>query len=148
MIQELAQKHAQKLRFGIVGAANTALDFGILFLLVHFGLDKIAANYISTSVAFIFSFFVNRSFTFKSKGGNLKKQFATFLAVTMVGLWIIQPLIITGVTSLITPMHLQASLSLLVAKLVATVASLIWNYIMYARFVFVAPKPTDDSKES
>jgi putative flippase GtrA len=148
MIQDLAKKHAQKLRFGIVGAANTVLDFGILFLLVHLGLDKIVANYISTSIAFCSSFYFNRKFTFKAKGGNLKKEIALFLVVTMIGLWVIQPLVIAGVAALITPLHLQSSLALLSEKLVATVASLIWNYIMYAKFVFPAPKQDQESKEA
>jgi len=135
-VKGLAVKHAQKLRFGIVGGANTLLDFGILFLLVHLGLDKIVGNYISTSIAFISSFYFNRTFTFKSTSKNVKRQIVLFLVVTMFGLWVIQPLVITGVSALLAPLGLQASLSLLVAKLIATVASLIWNYIMYARFVF------------
>jgi len=133
---ELVKKHAEKLRFAIVGAANTALDFAILFILVALGLDKIPANYISTFVSFIFSFFVNKSFTFKSTTGNAKKQFALFIAVTIVALWVIQPLVITGVVIALSGFELNDSLVLLVAKLIATVASLIWNYIFYSRLVF------------
>ena len=133
---EHLRKHAQKIRFGIVGLANTTLDFALLFLLVAFGLDKIPANYISTGISFIFSFFVNKSFTFKSKGGNVKKQFAYFIVITIIGLWVIQPLIITGVSTLLAGTGWASAFILLVAKLVATVASLIWNYIFYSRLVF------------
>lgn len=133
---ELAKKHAEKIRFGIVGVANTALDFAILFLLVALGLDKIPANYISTGVAFIFSFFVNKSFTFKSKSGNVKKQFLYFIVITVIGLWIIQPLIIVGLSSLLAGTGWASGIILFVAKLIATVASLIWNYILYSRIVF------------
>lgn len=143
-VKGLAVKHAQKLRFGIVGGANTLLDFGILFLLVHLGLDKIVGNYISTSIAFMSSFYFNRTFTFKSKSTNVKKQIALFLIITMFGLWVIQPLVITGVSTLIAPLNLESSLSLLAAKLIATVASLIWNYIMYARFVFPKQPETEE----
>ena len=133
---ELLRKHAEKIRFAIVGGANTALDFLLLFLLVLTGIDKIAANFVSTGVAFIFSFFVNKSFTFKSTGGNLKKQFALFILITVIALWVIQPLIILGVTALLTPLNWNESVVLFVAKCIATVASLIWNYIFYSRFVF------------
>jgi putative flippase GtrA len=67
-MKALIKKHESKIRFALVGGINTAIDFGILFLLTSFGLNKFVANFISTSVAFIFSFFANRSFTFKSTG--------------------------------------------------------------------------------
>jgi putative flippase GtrA len=133
---EHLKKHAQKIKFGIVGVANTALDFIILFILVNLGLDKIPSNFISTGIAFIFSFFVNKSFTFKSKGGNVKKQFVVFILVTMTGLWVIQPIIIFFVSGALNAFIDSDNLVLLVAKLVASVASLVWNYIFYSRLVF------------
>ncbi len=132
----LNQKLAEKLRFGLVGGFNTLLDFGLLFALVASGLDRIPANYISTGISFIFSFFANRSFTFKSKQGRLGRQFSLFIIVTLVGLWVIQPIIIWGVTSVLADSSWSEELILLVAKLIATVASLIWNYILYSRVVF------------
>ena len=135
-MEKSLKKHAEKIRFAIVGGANTLLDFGILFILVFLGLDKIAANFVSTAVAFIFSFFVNKSFTFQSSGGNVKKQFALFILVTIVALWVVQPIIIIGVTTLLAPTGIAATLSLLIAKLIATIGSLIWNYLFYSRLVF------------
>lgn len=133
---EPLKKHAEKIRFGIVGIANTALDFLILFLLVGLGLDKIPANYLSTGASLVFSFFVNKSFTFKATSDNAKKQFALFIVVTIIGLWIIQPLIITAVTALLAGTDWNTGLVLFTAKIIATVASLIWNYIFYSRLVF------------
>lgn len=129
-------KHADKLRFAIVGGANTALDFLVLFLFVNIGVDKIAANYISTSVALVFSFFANKSFTFKNTDKNSKKQFAIFLVVTLAGLWILQPIIIWIVSISLTPYIANEAALLFVAKLIATIASLIWNYLLYSRLVF------------
>jgi putative flippase GtrA len=133
---EHIKKHAQKIRFGIVGIANTALDFIVLFFLVGLGLDKIPANFISTGIAFIFSFFVNKKFTFKSSTGNVKKQFALFIVVTIIGLWVIQPLVITGISWVLAPTGWSAPVILFAAKVVATVASLVWNYLFYSRLVF------------
>ena len=135
-MQSHLKKHAEKLRFGLVGVANTAIDFGILFGLVFLGIDKLVANFFSTGIAFVFSFFVNRSFTFKSVGGNTKQQFAYFLVITLSGLWIIQPLIINGVVALLTHRGLSPGFILLTGKLIATIATLIWNYILYKRHVF------------
>ena len=137
---EHLRKHAQKIRFGIVGLANTALDFILLFILVGLGLDKIPANYISTGISFVFSFFVNKKFTFKSKGGNVKKQFAYFIAITIVGLWVIQPIIITIVSNLLESTGLAEAAILFIAKVIATGASLVWNYLFYSRLVFKEAK--------
>lgn len=136
-LQNLLKKHAEKLRFAFVGGANTGIDFGILFALVFLGVDKLVANFFSTGIAFIFSFFVNRSFTFKSIGGNTKKQFGLFLVITMFGLWVIQPVIIGFVAWLLDSSDLPKPIILLASKLLATVATLIWNYILYSKFVFI-----------
>ena len=136
-MEALLKKHAEKLKFAVVGGANTALDFGVLFVLTFLGLDKIVANYISTGAALIFSFFANKSFTFKgAEKGSAKKQFVLFLVITLLGLWVLQPLIIWGITALLAPYIASEAISLLIAKLIATVATLIWNYILYARVVF------------
>lgn len=132
-MKALLKKHESKFRFAFIGGINTALDFGILFLLTALGLDKLVANFFSTSVAFVFSFFANRTFTFKSTG-SAKKQFLPFLAVTLTGLWVLQPLVILAITQLLH--SLDQALALFIAKLIATVVSLIWNYILYSRFVF------------
>lgn len=132
-MKALLKKHESKFRFAFIGGINTAIDFGILFLLTALGLDKLVANFFSTSVAFVFSFFANRTFTFKSTG-SAKKQFLPFLAVTLTGLWVLQPLVILAITQLLH--SLDQALALFIAKLIATVVSLIWNYILYSRFVF------------
>jgi putative flippase GtrA len=135
-MQDILKRHAEKFRFALVGGFNTALDFGILFLLVALGLDKIAANFVSTSVAFIFSFFANKTFTFKAKSGDARREFVAFMVVTLFGLWILQPIVITLATTATTPLALSEPVVLMVAKLLATIVSLVWNYLMYSRFVF------------
>lgn len=132
-MKQLIKKHESKLRFALIGGINTAIDFGILFLLNALGINKYLANIASTSVAFVFSFFANRTFTFKSTG-SAKKQFIPFLVVTLSGLWLLQPAIIWIV--LLPLSSLDETLALFIAKLVATVASLIWNYVLYSRVVF------------
>ncbi len=135
-MDQLVKKHAEKIRFALVGGVNTALDFGILFILTFLGMDKIVANYFSTGIALIFSFFANKSFTFKHQGGDAKKQFALFLVITLAGLWILQPIIIWACTSALAPYLTNNAINLFVAKLIATIASLIWNYFLYSRLVF------------
>lgn len=136
-MQQILKKHAKKLRFAVVGGINTALDFGILFLLVLAGLDKIPSNFISTSISFIFSFFANKTFTFQSKNKTTRLQVVLFFGITLFGLWVIQPIIIGLFTPLISPIY-GDGVALLLAKLLATVVTLIWNFVLYSRFVFKA----------
>ncbi|MNQ19045.1 GtrA-like protein [compost metagenome] len=135
-MKDLLAQHAEKFRFALVGGFNTALDFGILFGLTALGVDKIPANYVSTSVSFVFSFFANKTFTFKAKSGNAKREFLSFIIVTLTGLWVLQPLVITAASQLLETTTLDDTITLLIAKLIATVVSLIWNYILYSRVVF------------
>lgn len=93
-------------------------------MLVNLGWDRIAANTIATGSAFVFSFFMNRTFTFKAKQGNIKKQLFLFVIITLSGLWVIQPIIISLIPNL------------LIGKVIATGVTLVWNYIFYNKVVF------------
>jgi len=135
-VEQLRKKHAQKIRYGIVGGFNTALDFALLFIFVALGINKIPANYLSTGVSMVFSFYGNRRFTFKHTTGKKHHQFALFVIVTVIGVWVIQPLVIWAVTHLLSFHLSSASLQLFVAKVIATGASLVWNYLLYSRLVF------------
>ena len=144
-MQEIVKKHTDKLRFAIVGGVNTALDFSILFILTMlFNIPKELANFISTFISFLFSFFANKKYTFKSTSKNLKKQFLLFTVVTLFGLWVIQTIIITAITPVFTNLGVNKPAALLISKLIATAASLIWNYTLYSRVVFKKPKNSSD----
>ncbi|NCU29243.1 GtrA family protein [Candidatus Saccharibacteria bacterium] len=137
-MQELVKKHATKFRFALVGGANTAIDFGLLVILSSFlGVPRILANTISTAVSFVFSFFANKKYTFRStKQANIKKQMLWFTLVTLFGLWVIQNIIIALVAPFLINLGASADASLIFGKMMATLASLIWNYILYSRVVF------------
>ncbi len=135
-MDQLLRKHAEKLRFAVVGGANTVLDFALLFLFTSLGINKYLANIFSTGIAFVFSFFVNKSFTFKNNDKNVKKQFALFAIVTLSGLWILQPFVIWVSTLSLEPSVTDENILLFIAKIIATVASLVWNYLFYSRLVF------------
>lgn len=130
----IVKNKGEKLRFAAVGITNTVLDFALLFILRSFGMPVLAANFFSTGVAFAFSFVANKNYTFKTTGANLKREVASFLVVSLVAAWIIQPIVIYGVQKLLE--SLDESLSLLIAKTLAVVAAIVWNYIFYSRVVF------------
>lgn len=124
------------LRFGLVGGVNTALDFGLLFGFKALGVPVELANIFSTGIAFIFSFFANKKYTFKATGTNIIREMILFVVVTLFGLWVIQTVIISLLQPPLLASFHNAAIALFIAKLVATVASLTWNYIFYSKVVF------------
>lgn len=138
----------------MVGLTATAIDWGILFALVVFGgFPNLPSNFFSTSVAMVFSFFTNKSFTFKAKNIT-KRHMIYFVIITVIGMWVIQPIIIEGVNMLLGPWFTDSQpvkwlgealgswfkakyLVLFLGKGLATAASLTWNYLMYKKFVFI-----------
>ena len=90
----------------------------------------------STGLAFIFSFFANKKYTFKTTDTNVIREMLLFVIVTLTGLWGLQTLIITLTHNPLTQLMGNTDVALLVAKLLATVASLTWNYLFYSKLVF------------
>ena len=125
------------LRYGLVGIINTAIDFGLLFLLKSLGLPVVIANISSTGTAFIFSFFANKKYTFKTSGTSIIREMVLFVAVTLFGLWVLQTIIIDYSLDLINNVVHNLNISLLIAKLIATAVSMVWNYVLYSKLVFV-----------
>lgn len=133
---QISKNNAQKARFIAVGGANTVIDFGLLFILKALGLPALSANICSTTAAFCFSFFANKKFTFKTNDSNLKRELLLFIIVTLTGLWGIQTVVIMVVSSALSGSGLSSDMTLLAAKLCATITSLTWNYVLYSRVVF------------
>lgn len=135
-MRELAKKHAEKIRFALIGGINTAIDFLVLFVLVGLGVPTLISNILSTSTALTFSFFANKKFTFKATNKITRSQVLQFLGITLTGLWIIQPVIIFTVSFILSGLKLDAFVVLFIGKFIATIATLIWNYLLYKNFVF------------
>ena len=133
---DLLKKHRKIVRFGLIGGANTVIDFGILFILKQIGLQILTSNIISTTIAFIFSFFMNKTYAFESKSKNVRREFIAFVLVTLFGLWVIQNIVIWLLMPLLANFDLTENMALLFAKLAATVVSMVWNYLLYDRVVF------------
>ena len=132
------KKSTKPLRFILVGITNTAIDFIVLLSLTAGGLTLVLSNIISTSVALTFSFFANRTFTFGSTGKK-RSQAVRFLLVTLVGLWVLQPIVLVLAVPVLEGM-LSREASIVVAKLIATVVSMVWNYLLYDSLVFRKPQ--------
>ncbi len=127
-------------KFMLVGVLNTAIDFGILNLIIFLtgvtqGIGIFFTAAISFSVATVNSYFWNREFTFVSKK-KAGQNFGSFLIVTVIGL-LINAFVVYFLSTYIFP-HVIANPNLRpnVAKLLATVISLFWNFVGYKILVF------------
>jgi putative flippase GtrA len=130
---------SKKIRFAMIGALNTGIDFSVFVTLVYFGLIPFFANIVSTSLGMICSFILNKRFTFPESSGNKRAQLAKFLGFTLTGLWIIQPMVIYGFTHAVSALsNGRPNLTMLNAagKLLSICVSLVWNYYWYSTVVF------------
>lgn len=143
LTKKLKNSH-QVVRYGAVGVLNTAIDFGLLFILKSIGLPVELANICSTGIAFSLSFVLNKKFTFKATDTNVVREMVLFTLVTLFGLWVLQTIVINLTLPMFTTLFADQNIALLAAKLLATVVSLIWNYLFYSRLVF--KKPTGDNR--
>lgn len=134
------------MKFAMVGAVNTAVDFGIYSGLVLTGLTPFVANLFSTSTGMCVSYFLNKHFTFKSSGQNNRRQFILFLTFTLSSLWVLQPVVIylfKAFCEHALQLHNHTTEVFLAGKLLSIGVSLIWNYFWYSRHVFVENNAAD-----
>ena len=132
-------KNNQAFWFSVIGGINTALDFIILFVLTSLGVKIFIANIFSTGTTFIISFLMNKKITFKSVSNNKKeliREMVLFILVTLFGLWVIQNIVISTAMPIFENLLKNKQMSLLLSKLIATIFSLIWNFILYKKVVF------------
>jgi len=142
LLSKIAGFFFQLAKFGAVGAANFAVDFGVLNLLIF--ITGIANGWYFTlfkSISFIVavtnSFFWNKMWTFGKKDQkHAGKEFVQFLLVSLIGL-----LLNAGIASLIVNVvGPLGSIGLKtwanVGTAVASILVLVWNFVGYKFFVF------------
>ena len=140
-------------RFVVVGIFNTIIDFSILNILVFgAGFNKILANSISVSIAMAVSYLLNNYVVFRHKEKHHAAKIMLFVIITAFGLFVMQNCIIYFLVHVFTfPGNLATTIihgigakslshsfiALNIAKALATAVTLVWNYFMYRRFVFI-----------
>lgn len=126
----------RKIRFGLVSSISTAIDFTLLLTITSFGMPLLIANFISSSTSFIFSFFASKKYAFRTPDHHIQREAILFIIITLTGIWIIQPLIMWPLEPFIKHLGVHGVLVVIIAKLAASLATFIWNYLFYTRLVF------------
>lgn len=132
----------QVAKFGLVGVLNTAIDFGVLNILIFAtgftrGLPLAALNVVSFTTALVNSYWWNKRWVFEGRGGGKETtQFLEFIIISVLAA-LISSGIIGGLTTYIPPsLGLSAAQWANAAKAVAVVFSFVWNFLGYKFIVF------------
>ncbi len=136
----------QFLKFGTVGAANTALDFLILNALsaatgTYAGPRIILINLIAWSAAVTQSYFLNKRWTFRHAAPHAKREYAAFLAVNAGGAGVNSAIVFFLTTFIAPPFGIHPQLWLNAAKLLAIPVSMLSNFAGAKWVVFRKRKP-------
>ena len=119
-------------RYCIIGAGNTVLDFSLYSLLTRgfffFREHYLMANICSIAVVVTWSFFWNKRWSFKEQSKQHSLQYTKFVAVTLGGIAITQFVLYIGVEVF--------TVQDLIAKVIAGPLVLLWNFTLYRLWAF------------
>lgn len=115
--------------FGVTGVMNTALDYGIYVLLLATTKLPIEVCHACGYVAgIVCSFLMNRTVTFRAKGGDGVGQASRFLICNAAALVIS--------TIMINQLNKYLNVSEYLIRIPVTVITAVINYFLYNFFVF------------
>ncbi len=140
-------------RFVIVGVINTLLDLFLFNIFRRFKrISATVASYISSSIAMINSYLLNRYWTFGGSSNGSGFEFVKFFLSTVIGIYVIHNGIVWILTNkflwpgnfVLKLCRLFKSLKFLsdsfitdnFAKFCAIFFSLLWNFMLYKFWVF------------
>ncbi|RLC37542.1 hypothetical protein DRH29_01590 [candidate division Kazan bacterium] len=128
----------QAVKFGIVGVANTIIDFVLLnFFIAIVGWPILLANTLSFSAAVTNSYFMNKYWTFRNNEPTHIRQFSTFALISTVGLILSNILVHYGTELLGTyDFNLTFAWQYNIAKAVSAAIVLAWNFMASKYLVF------------
>lgn len=126
----------EMIKFSIVGAINTVLDFAVYVGLTRstqFWQDNFLwANFISFLMAATSSYILNKNWTFRDKNKRIHIQYPKFILVSAIGLLLNE----TILYSLVRHLHIYD----LLAKVVAVGAVMFWNFTINKFWTFKPEK--------
>lgn len=146
-------------RFLCVGSFNTLLDFVLLNILFELvGLPALVANSMSVTVGVTLSYFLNHKIVFRHPTKYSTKNYVRFFMVTGLSVILVQNLVIyvitkadlVGSSSMVHLFRFDISagtIELNVAKALAVLVGMFWNYLFYKHVIFRHKNSTDVADE-
>jgi putative flippase GtrA len=143
-LRELLYKHRELLKFAVVGGICFVIDTAVLEVLTHTVMDTkpVTAKFISTTIATIASYYMNKEWSFRTRGGRAgHHEMALFflfsalaVIVTTAPLWLSR-----YAFHLETPYISRAGqeiADLVSAQIIGTLLAMVFRYWAFRRFVF------------
>ena len=125
-------------KFGVVGAINTVLDFGLANLLyLGLGWPSLGSKTASVAVAATSSYFMNRHWTFRHRARTgLRREYTLFFLLNGVGL------LISDACILIVERGFDRTGALWfnIAQVAGLALGMVFRFTTYKRFVFLSPE--------
>lgn len=120
----------QFMKFCMIGSTNVMIDFSIYFILTRlFHLYFVIANFGSFAIAVTWSFYMNKTWTFKHMDTHLlKERYLKFFIVNAIGVSLQTTILYIFVT--------YGGVHDLISKGIAIVLVTFWNFFMSKYWVF------------
>lgn len=126
-----------KTRFIASGIVNTLVDLAVFNLVsVRLRWPIIAANLLSTSIALMVGYILNKTFVFRHKNSSWRHA-GLFVACSLFSIWVVQTGTIYGAYHLLRHVGMPQWVTRNLAKGLAVMAGACCNYFMYKEIVFV-----------
>ncbi|WP_040413333.1 GtrA family protein [Desulfosporosinus sp. OT] len=123
----MAKQPLEFIKFSLVGAVNTLIDFTVFTVLSNMGVLLLVAQCVSYTCGVLNSFLLNRTWTFRGRG-QYSGQWIRFLVLNLGTLTITYGILVYLHDYLVWP--------ILVSKLLATGVSLVINFMGSRVLVF------------
>lgn len=127
------------LKFGVVGASGTVIDFGLTALCKGIlGIPELLSNAIGFTLAATSNYYLNRVWTWKSTSKDVGVEYAKFFFVSLLGLGLNTLIIFLLKDINIVPRFVDTTLDwdFWIAKIIATAVVMVWNFIANNFFTF------------
>ncbi|CDB28716.1 putative uncharacterized protein [Firmicutes bacterium CAG:582] len=122
----MVQKYKSQARFLVVGGSSTLLDF-VIYMLLSTKVDITISKCISMSISSIYSFFINKNWTFSDS-----EKITIVLALK----YILCVLINIGVNTLVNTLTFSITNNKIISFIIATGIAMIVNFVIQKEVVF------------
>ena len=115
----------QFLKYNLVGIINTLIGFSIILGLMYIGFSATVSNVIGYTIGAVFSYVLNRKYTFKSSINQQKTMIRFFMVLS-----------IAYVLNFMTLQWLLTNINPYIAQVGAAIVYTVSSFVMAKYFVF------------
>lgn len=122
-------------KFSLVGAFNALIDFVIIFTLMYFGIEPYLSNAVCYIVCFFLSFFLGKSFVFRTVKTKKSSELIRFILVFLCAFFF---------NLIALKIFLHSHINPYISQLLAGIVYAAVSYVLSRKWVF---KPSPATKE-